>query len=278
MIVCKTKSDLRRHLETLGTNPFIGFVPTMGALHKGHLSLVRQAKRENEISVVSIFVNPIQFDNADDLVKYPRNIDDDLPLLERVHCDVVFIPNEQEIYPTPPTETYDFGELEEVMEGQYRKGHFNGVATVVKRLFDIVKPSTAYFGEKDFQQLTIIRKLVENEHLPVEIVACPIVRESDGLAMSSRNVRLSVEDRRIAPQIHKILRDARDLVGIFEPDKLKGFVIDQLKHIPRTKLDYFEIVDSKTLRPIQQWQASSRSIGCVAIYLSDVRLIDNVKF
>jgi len=181
------------------------------------------------------------------------------------------------MYPEKPTETYHFGALETVMEGAFRPGHFNGVAVVVKRLFDLTKPTAAYFGEKDFQQLAVIRALVEQENLAVEIVACPTVREHDGLAMSSRNARLSEEDRRIAPQIQKILRDCRDLVDVFTPVQLKTFAEEQLKKIPRTKLEYFEIVNAKTLQPIEKWDDCPRRVACVAIWLGDVRLIDNVK-
>ena len=277
MIYCQTKAELQEALKTQGTNPIIGFVPTMGALHEGHLSLVRQAKRENEVVVASIFVNPIQFNNSEDLEKYPRNLEHDLTLLKEVGCTIVFAPAETEIYPEKPTEVYTFGTLETVMEGQFRPGHFNGVAVVVKRLFDLVKPTVAYFGEKDFQQLAIIRALVEQENLAVEIVGCPIIREKDGLAMSSRNTRLSDEDRRIAPQIHKILRDGRDLIDVFPPKQLKSFMEDQLKKIPRTRLEYLEIVNAKTLQPIEQWNDCPRRIACVAIWLGGVRLIDNVK-
>jgi len=277
MILCRTKNELQNALKAQGANPIIGFVPTMGALHEGHLALVRQARRENEIVVVSIFVNPIQFNNSEDLEKYPRNLDYDLELLKEVGCDIVFAPETAEMYPEKPTETYHFGALETVMEGAFRPGHFNGVAVVVKRLFDLTKPTAAYFGEKDFQQLAVIRALVEQENLAVEIVACPTVREHDGLAMSSRNARLSEEDRRIAPQIQKILRDCRDLVDVFTPVQLKTFAEEQLKKIPRTKLEYFEIVNAKTLQPIEKWDDCPRRVACVAIWLGDVRLIDNVK-
>jgi pantoate--beta-alanine ligase len=277
MILCRTKTELQDALKSLGTNPIIGFVPTMGALHEGHLSLVRQARRENEAVVVSVFVNPIQFNNPEDLDKYPRDLNCDLDMLKDVGCDIVFAPDNAEMYPEKPTETYNFGTLETVMEGAFRSGHFNGVAVVVKRLFDLVKPTTAYFGEKDFQQLAIIRALVEQENLAVEIVACPTVREKDDLAMSSRNARLSEEDRRIAPQIYKILRDCRDLVDVFTPVQLKVFAEEQFKKIPRTKLEYFEIANAKTLQPIEKWGDCSRRVACVAIWLGDVRLIDNVK-
>ncbi|MCL2683453.1 MAG: pantoate--beta-alanine ligase [Bacteroidales bacterium] len=277
MILCRTKTELQDALKAQGANPIIGFVPTMGALHEGHLALVRQAKRENEVVVVSVFVNPIQFNNSEDLEKYPKDLERDLDLLKEVGCDIVFAPDNAEMYPEKPTEIYNFGALETVMEGAFRPGHFNGVAVVVKRLFDLVKPTTAYFGEKDFQQLAIIRALVEQENLAVEIVGCPTVREHDGLAMSSRNTRLSEEDRRIAPQIYKILRDSRDLVDVFTPVQLKTFAEEQLKKIPRTKLEYFEIVNAKTLQPIENWEDCRRRIACVAIWLGDVRLIDNVK-
>jgi pantoate--beta-alanine ligase len=277
MILCRTKTELMSALKAQGANPIIGFVPTMGALHEGHLSLVRQAKRENEVVVVSVFVNPIQFNNSEDLEKYPRDLERDLNMLEEVGCDIVFAPDNAEMYPEKPTETYNFGTLETVMESAFRPGHFNGVAVVVKRLFDLVKPTTAYFGEKDFQQLAIIRALAEQENLAVEIVACPTVREKDDLAMSSRNVRLCEEDRRMAPQIYKILRDCRDLVDVFTPVQLKAFAKEQFKKIPRTKLEYFEIVNAKTLQPIEKWSDCSRRVACVAIWLGDVRLIDNVK-
>jgi pantoate--beta-alanine ligase len=253
MILCRTKTELQDTLKAQGTNPIIGFVPTMGGLHEGHLSLVRQARRENEVVVASVFVNPIQFNNAEDLEKYPRDLERDLKMLQAVGCDIVFAPEDSEMYPEAPTESYDFGTLETVMEGAFRPGHFNGVAVVVKRLFDLVNPTTAYFGEKDFQQLALIRALVEKENLAVEIVACPTIREHDGLAMSSRNTRLPAEDRRIAPQIQKILRDCRDLVDSFTPTQVKTYAEEQLKKIPRTKLEYFEIVNAKTLQPITDW-------------------------
>jgi len=277
MILCRTKNELQDALKAQGANPIIGFVPTMGALHEGHLSLVRQARRENEVVVASVFVNPIQFNNPEDLEKYPRDLDHDLSMLKEVGCDIVFAPDNAEMYPEKPTETYNFGSLETVMEGQFRPGHFNGVAIVVKRLFDLINPSSAYFGEKDFQQLAIIRALVEQKNLPVEIVGCPIVREKDDLAMSSRNVRLSDEDRRIAPQIYKVLRDGRDLIDVFAPQQLKSFMEDQFQKIPRTKLEYLEIVNAKTLQPIENWNDCPKRVACVAIWLGDVRLIDNVK-
>jgi pantoate--beta-alanine ligase len=277
MILCRTKTELFDALKQQGANPAIGFVPTMGALHEGHLALVRQARRENEVVVASVFVNPIQFNNPEDLKKYPRDLERDLDLLKEVGCDIVFAPKDSEMYPENPMEIYNFGDLETVMEGAFRPGHFNGVAVVVKRLFDLVKPTTAYFGEKDFQQLAIIRALVEQENLAVEIVACPTVREPDDLAMSSRNVRLSEEDRRIAPQIYKILRDSRDLKDMFTPAQVKMFAEDHLKKIPRTQLEYFEIVNAKTLQPIENWSDCPQRVACVAIWLGDVRLIDNIK-
>jgi len=277
MILCRTKTELQDTLKAQGANPIIGFVPTMGGLHEGHLALVRQARRENEVVVVSVYVNPIQFNNAEDLEKYPRDLERDLDMLKEVGCDIVFAPEDAEMYPEKPMENYNFGALETVMEGAFRPGHFNGVAIVVKRLFDLVNPTTAYFGEKDFQQLALIRALVEQENLPVEIVACPTVREHDGLAMSSRNTRLPEEDRRIAPQIYKILRDCRDLVDVLTPAQLKTFAEEHLKKIPRTKLEYFEIVSSRTLQPIKNWSDCPKRVACVAIWLGDVRLIDNVK-
>ena len=256
----------------------IGFVPTMGALHEGHLSLMRRAKEENDLLAVSIFVNPIQFNNAQDLEKYPRDLAKDRALLEQVGCDVLFAPDADEMYPEPETTVYDFGPLEQVMEGASRKGHFNGVAVVVYKLFEIIRPDRAYFGEKDFQQLAIIKELVRKYKLPVEIVPCPIVREKDGLAMSSRNERLMENERKIAPKISQILKEAKTKTEELNPAELKIWVTEQFEKEPQFRLDYFEIADDTYLQTVENWNKNTGTMGFVAVFLGNVRLIDNIRF
>jgi pantoate--beta-alanine ligase len=269
-------SETREYLDKVRkSGKTLGFVPTMGALHQGHIELIKRSVRENDVTGCSIFVNPIQFNNPADLEKYPRTLEEDLKMLEAAGCDVVFVPSVKEMYPEPSTEKYDFGSLEKVMEGAYRPGHFNGVAVVVKKLFEVFQPDRAYFGEKDFQQLRIIQSLVKIEKIPVEIVPCATVREADGLAMSSRNRRLSPEERKIAPEIHQTLLFAKesanqipvsDLIAICRQKlESKGFVVD-----------YFEIADIGTLQPVRNWQDSQGVIACVAAFLGQVRLIDNM--
>jgi len=276
MIIIKTIAENRQWLaEQRTSGKTIGFVPTMGALHKGHLNLVRRSCNENDITGCSIFVNPIQFNNPEDLLKYPRTIESDLELLEKTGCDVVFIPTVEEMYPEPLTGKYDFGDLERVMEGEQRPGHFNGVATVVKKLFDIFQPDRAYFGEKDFQQLRIIQALVEMENIPVEIIPCATVREADGLAMSSRNRRLSSAERKLAPEIYKSLLRIREMATKMPVTEVKETSAAWLAH-KGFKVDYFELVDSTTLDPIETWEESSSVIACVAAFLGKVRLIDNL--
>ena len=256
----------------------IGFVPTMGALHAGHISLVRHARHQNDIIVVSLFVNPTQFNKKEDLERYPRTIDTDLPLLEKEGCDFVFIPNEKEMYPEPDLRIFSFGNLDKVMEGKFRQGHFNGVAQIVTKLFDTVTPDRAYFGQKDFQQLAIIRKLASDCRYPVEIVACPIVREADGLAMSSRNTRLSPEERQHAPLISKTLLKARETGTSVSPESLKKTVIDAIDKDPFLQVEYFEIVDDKPLQPVKSWDSPGTKIGCIAVHAGKIRLIDNITF
>jgi len=254
----------------------IGFVPTMGALHEGHLELVRKARAENDIVICSIFVNPIQFNNSEDLEKYPRPLGADLEKLKSEGCDLVFIPSVEEMYPDEPEEEYDFGKLERVLEGKFRPGHFKGVAVVVKRLFSIVKPHRAYFGEKDFQQLQVIRKLVEMESLPVRIVPCPIVREPDGLAMSSRNMRLGPRSRKKAPFIFHTLNLAASKIPGFSPDEVKNFVEQRFSEDQDFRLDYFDIVTMDNLEPVEKWSDSPDIIACIAVHLGGIRLIDNM--
>ena len=256
----------------------IGFVPTMGALHEGHLSLMRRAKEENDLLAVSVFVNPIQFNNVADLEKYPRDLDRDRKLLEQIGCDVLFAPEVEEMYPEPEKTAYDFGLLEQVMEGASRKGHFNGVAIVVRKLFEIIGPHKAYFGEKDFQQLAIIQELVRQYKIPVEIVPCPIVRETDGLAMSSRNERLTEKERKIAPEISRILQAAKAKMAEMSPRELKEWVKGQFEKIPEFRLDYFEIADDTYLQPVENWDKNTGAMGFVAVFLGNVRLIDNIRF
>ena len=253
----------------------IGFVPTMGALHQGHLDLVRRAREENDICGCSIFVNPIQFNNPEDLVKYPRTLADDLKLLEKAGCDLVFAPSVEEMYPEPVTKKFDFGGLERVMEGEHRPGHFNGVAVVVEKLFDIFGPDRAYFGEKDFQQLRIIQSLVKMENIPVEIVSCHTVREADGLAMSSRNRRLSAEERDIAPVIYQTLLHAKDLANKTPVSEVKKIATSMLES-KGFRVDYFEISDTESLQPVETWEGAPGVIACVAAFLGSVRLIDNM--
>ncbi len=256
----------------------IGFVPTMGALHKGHIVLVEQSRRENDFTVCSIFVNPIQFNNSDDLSKYPRTEEADLELLLRTQCDLVFIPTVSEMYPVPVVEVFDFGNLDKVMEGAFRPGHFNGVAVVVKKLLEIVAPHRAYFGEKDFQQLTIIKTLVRMLKLPVRIVGCPTVRESTGLAMSSRNVRLDDKNRMNAAIINKTLLAATEKVSDLTPQELTEWVVTQLNKCEGMEVEYFCLVDSDTLQEVAEWVPGREVRGCVAVYLGGVRLIDNMLF
>ena len=255
----------------------IGFVPTMGALHRGHISLLEQSVKENDITIVSIFINPIQFNNKQDLEKYPRTLEDDCKKLEEAGCDIVFAPSAGEMYPEEVKEHYDFGQLEKVMEGEHRPGHFNGVAVVVKRLFDICMPHKAYFGEKDFQQLAIIKALVEQENMPLEIIGCPIIREEDGLAMSSRNVRLSPEERSIAPEIFKSLNWIKQQAGDRSIGEIVILAEEKLNAMPGMKIEYICIADEGTLMPVQSWDEADNIRAFIALFMGDVRLIDNLK-
>lgn len=254
----------------------IGFVPTMGALHAGHISLVRKAREENDIVISSIFVNPIQFNNPDDLIKYPRTLEKDLQLLEEAGCDLVFYPSVDEMYPEKVKKEYDFGDLANVMEGEFRPGHFNGVAIVVQKLFDITMPHRAYFGEKDYQQLQIIKALVRIENLDVEIRPCPISREKDGLAMSSRNERLTPEMRRAAPYIYMILNEAKGMALNHTAAQITKFVKFKFDEHPLLKLEYFSIASGDDLQPVTG-HASKGDMGFIAVFAGDIRLIDNIQ-
>ncbi len=277
MDIINTISGLKQRLSDVGGR-LVGLVPTMGALHGGHLSLVERARKECEVVVVSVFVNPTQFNNPDDLATYPRTLDADCRLLEQEGVDVVFAPDVEEIYPEPDTREFDLGEVAAVMEGAMRPGHFNGVAQIVSRLFEYVNPSRAYFGEKDFQQIAVIRRLVEIVGSPVEIVACPICREPDGLAMSSRNVRLSAEARAVAPVIYRTLKESLAWARDHSVEETRRYVADTINSFPLTKVEYYEIVDPLTMQPIESWNDVEHPVGCVTVFCGDVRLIDNIKY
>ena len=256
----------------------VGLVPTMGALHAGHASLVKRSVAENDVTVVSDFVNPTQFNDLNDLAKYPRTLDADCRLLEACGVSFVFAPSVEEIYPEPDTRQFSFAPLDTVMEGIYRPGHFNGVCQIVSKLFDIVKPDRAYFGEKDFQQLAIIREMVKQMHFPLQIVGCPIVREADGLALSSRNARLSEEQRAQALKMSQTLFASRDYAATHSVDETKQFVEEAIRQAPGLELEYFELVDGNTLQSIASWDDTAYAVGCITVYCGEVRLIDNIKY
>ena len=268
--------ELRRALGSRDRSG-IGFVPTMGALHAGHRSLVERARRECATVVVSVFVNPTQFNDKTDLKNYPRTPEADLRLLEEVGADYVFMPSVEEVYPEPDTRTFDFGMIDKVMEGATRPGHFNGVAQVVSRLFDLVKPAKAYFGEKDFQQIAVIREMVRQLRIPVEIIPCPIVRGEDGLALSSRNTLLDTDHRTAAPYIYKVLKAAVEKSHQTTPDQLAAWVTAQVESNPLLKVIYFQVVDAATMQQVRTWEESPVIQGCIAVQTGDIRLIDNIK-
>ena len=268
--------ELRRALGSRDRSG-IGFVPTMGALHAGHRSLVERARRECATVVVSVFVNPPQFHAKTDLKNYPRTPEADLRLLEEVGADYVFMPSVEEVYPEPDTRTFDFGMIDKVMEGATRPGHFNGVAQVVSRLFDLVKPAKAYFGEKDFQQIAVIREMVRQLRIPVEIIPCPIVRGEDGLALSSRNTLLDTDHRTAAPYIYKVLKAAVEKSHQTTPDQLAAWVTAQVESNPLLKVIYFQVVDAATMQQVRTWEESPAIQGCIAVQAGDIRLIDNIK-
>ena len=277
MVLIENIEKLKEVLFRIKSNgKSIGLVPTMGALHSGHLSLIERAKIECQVVVVTIFVNPTQFNNQDDLEKYPRTLNADLDLIKD-HADIVFAPSAAEIYPAPPSEKYNFGSLEQVMEGNSRPGHFNGVATIVKRFFDLINPDKAFFGEKDFQQLAIIKELVIQNQLDITIVPCPIVREKNGLAMSSRNQRLSAQEREIASHVYNILAQSLT-ISKESVSYIVNFVKAEVNKIPEIKLEYFQIVDDITLQELDTFNSNQGIVGCIAFYIRDVRLIDNIRY
>lgn len=259
----------------------IGLVPTMGALHAGHKSLVDCARAQNDVVVVSVFVNPTQFNNAADLATYPRTEAADEALLDASGVDYMFLPSVEEVYPQPDTRVFNLGPVAEVMEGPMRPGHFNGVCQIVSKLFGMVKPHRAYFGEKDFQQIAVIRRMVELEGFEVEIVDCPIVREADGLALRSRNVRLTPEGRQVAPGIHRVLAESVRLKeNGMNPGEVEDEVVRQINSLPGLTTEYFSIVDAITMQPLAAWESAGAAgaVGCVTVYCGDVRLIDNIRY
>ena len=279
MVIVKSIRKLKCFLEKerrLGKR--IGFVPTMGALHDGHLSLVACCMEANELCVVSIFVNPTQFNNQVDLLSYPRTLEQDCQRLKSIGCNYLFVPTNEEMYPVPDTRIFDFGVISSAMEGVFRPGHFNGVAQIVSKLFDAVEPDTAYFGEKDFQQVAVIRALMKQINSPVQIVACPTLRETDGLALSSRNIRLTAEQRRIAPFIASTLKESCTFVHEKNVREVIDWVVNTLNSKPELHVEYFDIVDGESLRPIFVWKESTQPTGCIAVFCGKVRLIDNIKY
>ena len=269
MKIIHTIKDLQTELSELkAQGKKVGLVPTMGALHAGHASLVKRSVNENDVTVVSVFVNPTQFNDKNDLVKYPRTLDADCKLLESCGVTFVFAPSVEEIYPEPDT----------LMEGAFRPGHFNGVCQIVSKLFDIVKPHCAYFGEKDFQQLAIIREMVRQMKFDLEIVGCPIVREEDGLALSSRNARLSAEERENALNISRTLFKSRTFATTHSVSETQKMVEDAIAAAPGLRLEYFEIVDGNTLQKVGDWNDTSYVVGCITVFCGEVRLIDNIKY
>ncbi len=279
MKLIQTVKELRSELDGLRkAGKTIGLVPTMGALHAGHASLVRRAVAENDVVVVSDFVNPTQFNDKNDLLKYPRTLEADCALLEACGVAFVFAPSVEEMYPEPDTRQFSYAPLDTVMEGKYRPGHFNGVCQVVSKLFLIVEPTRAYFGEKDFQQLAIIREMVRRYPFPIEIVGCPIVREADGLALSSRNTRLSAEQRMQAVQISQTLFASVDYSKTHSAGETRAYVESCIARAEGLRLEYFEIVDGNTLQTVNEWDESTYIVGCITVFCGDVRLIDNIKY
>ncbi len=276
MFLIETKKELQNKLNDLRNLGTVGLVPTMGALHAGHISLVERAVKENKSAVVTIFVNPTQFNDLKDLDRYPRTLSNDLKVLKKTGCKLVFAPSVKEIYPEPDNRKFNFGALETIMEGKYRPGHFNGVAQVVSRLFEMIKPDKAYFGLKDFQQLAVIKSLVQQLQLPVEIVPCRIIREKNGLAMSSRNEMLSAEERKNAALISETLFKAKELSEQKSVQELAEWIRLTINKNRYLTVEYVEIVDDENLQPIENWNEKNTKVVCVAVYCGKVRLIDNI--
>lgn len=277
MIVIEKIADLQVYIKEKAAKS-VGFVPTMGALHDGHISLITRCVAENDLCVASVFVNPTQFNDKADLERYPRTPEADCAMLQAAGCDVVFMPTVQEMYPEEDTRQFNFGSLETVMEGKYRPGHFNGVAQIVSKLFDAVQPHKAYFGEKDFQQVAIIRAMVEQLNYPIQIIACPIIREESGLARSSRNTLLTDEQRKKAALIAQVLTKSTTFVHSKSVSATIDWVEEQFKDDAEFRMDYYEIVDGNSLQPVQNWEDSEFIVGCIAVYCGKIRLIDNIHY
>jgi pantoate--beta-alanine ligase len=258
----------------------IGFVPTMGALHEGHASLVRRSVEENDVTVVSVFVNPTQFNDKNDLKNYPRDLEADCRVLEACKADYVLAPEVEEMYPTPDTRHFEYPPVSTVMEGAHRPGHFNGVCQVVSRLFYIVRPDKAYFGEKDWQQIAVIKAMVRHLQLPVQIVECAIVRDSDGLARSSRNTLLTPDERAIAPNIYKVLKESVSYAKKHSLKDTHDYVVDVINAVEGLNVEYFSIVDGNTLQDVAEWEDSPYVVGCITVYCgkTPIRLIDHIKY
>lgn len=279
MLVVETIENLHAYLAAARSEgKSIGLVPTMGALHEGHASLVKRSVEENDVTVVSVFVNPTQFNDKGDLERYPRTLDADCALLSSLGTDCVFAPSVEEVYPEPDTRVFDFAPLDKVMEGVYRPGHFNGVAQIVSKLFMYVEPTRAYFGEKDFQQLAIIREMVRQQGFALEIVGCPIVREADGLALSSRNTLLTPEQRVTALAISKALFASVKFADDHSLSETKQMVEQAIADTEGLELEYFEVVDGNTLQPVSTWDEADYIVGCITVYCGKVRLIDNIRY
>lgn len=281
MLIIKEAGELEEFVAHIRNNgQSIGFVPTMGALHEGHISLVERCVAENDCSIVSVFVNPTQFNNPTDLATYPRDEEADAKLLAKAGVTAVFMPSVEAVYPdgTQRDHEFDLGTAAEVMEGKYRPGHFQGVAQVVNRLFELVRPDRAYFGEKDFQQIAVIRNMVRSEGIKVDIIACPIKRADDGLALSSRNALLTPEQRAIAPEIHNALVNSRAYALDHSLQATRDMVTEYLDAIPGMRVEYFEIIDAETMAPVEDWSEAVWVVGCITVYCGAVRLIDNITY
>lgn len=279
MKIVNSIKELKQYLASeKRDNKQVGLVPTMGALHAGHLSLVKRCVAENDVCVVSVFVNPTQFNDKHDLETYPRTLEKDCALLETAGCDYVFAPSVEEMYPEPDTRRFDFGTVSNVMEGARRPGHFNGVAQIVSKLFYAAEPDNAYFGEKDFQQIAVIRAMVAQLQIPVRIHACPILREADGLAMSSRNTRLTPALRQKAPLIARTLKESVTFAAGKSVQETIDYVVATIDHDPDMRVEYYEIVDGNSLESIRDWKDTDYPVGCITVYCGEVRLIDNIKY
>ena len=281
MLIIKEAAELEAYVAQEKNNGrSIGFVPTMGALHEGHLSLVERCVSENDTAIVSVFVNPTQFNNPTDLATYPRDEESDARLLAKAGATVMFLPTVEAVYPNGTERDHEFelGAAAEVMEGKYRPGHFQGVAQVVCRLFQLVRPDRAYFGEKDFQQIAVVRNMVRSEHLDVRIVPCPLRRADDGLALSSRNALLTPEQREIAPMIHRVLKESKEFAATHSLEQTRSHVVASIDAVPGLRVEYYEIIDADTMMPVDNWAEAAWVVGCITVYCGEIRLIDNITY